>query len=84
MFSEIKDLYRAAITKESINVGDIFKYMRTNQNDPFERDKEFLVTIIDIQDKHVKYAFGDTQSESESVTDSCSIFIFRSMYKKKT
>ena len=82
MFSEIKDLYRASITRESINIGDVFKYMGTNQNDPFKRNEEFLVTIIDIQDRYVRYAFGETQNES--VTNSCSIFIFRSMYKKKT
>jgi len=76
----IADLYRALVKRESISVGDIFIFTAgRDEKDPF-KGKSFEVKVLDIKDGYVQYKNPDFSFCS---AESSSIFMFRSMYKRK-
>ena len=79
LYYELEDLWRALITKEPVNIGDKFIYIANRTDNPFDKiNPSDYVTITGVQNGYVewKLAYG-TKGTAE-------IFIFRSMYKKKT
>ena len=73
------DLCRATFKRESISVGDIFVLTIEDEKDPFKSKAE-EVKIIDIRDGYVQY---ESLTFKWCSNESNSIFVFRSMYKKK-
>jgi hypothetical protein len=76
--NDLKDFCRAFFKRESISVGDIFVFTLGDNEDPFKRRPDEEVEIIAIKEGYVQY-----QSSIFTSADSHSIFMFRSMYRKK-
>lgn len=80
MWQELTDLFRSVITKETIQIGDIFVYTGDDKKNPFNNQPLEEVEIIDIKNGYIQYKSLTYKILS---TTSNSIMIFRSMYKKK-
>lgn len=80
------DFYFGVVPKEEplpeIKIGEIYKFQRTNEKDPFRRREDsFCIEVKDIEDGYVLYRHCISTFMCQN--ESCSIKTFHYMYQKK-